>query len=342
MTEARQLARVGAAAVAVVLSGATIFTQGEARPVNDGPNPYTVVLDWAKVPAPRTFGSTAGIYVDKDGKSIWVADRCGDKPGGGFGGDGCAQTPDVAPIMKFDSTGKMVTSFGAGMFIFPHGMYVDPDGNIWVTDQRNANANELAKVPGAKALGSRAIKFSPDGKVLLVLGKGGVAGNPPEALTEPLDVVVGRNGDIFLSEGHCGQNADPGPNCVARIDKFDKNGKFIKSWGKMGTGPGEFKTPHALALDSKGRLVVADRGTTGCRSSIRTGSSSSRSPSSAAPATCTSTGTTWSTRSTQSRTTRIIRAGRRACASAACTTTRSPPSCRATRSRPAPARPAKG
>ena len=126
--------------------------------------------------------------------------------------------------------------------------------------QRSPSAEELAKVPAAKDLGHRAIKFDPDGKVLMILGKGGVAGNPPDLLTEPLDVVTAANGDIFVSEGHCGQNANPGPNCIGRISKFDRNGTFVKSWGRMGTGVGEFRTPHALALDSRGRVVVADRG----------------------------------------------------------------------------------
>jgi DNA-binding beta-propeller fold protein YncE len=252
---------LAATVAAIALAGVTSRTQGDVQPVNDGPNPYQTILNWAKVPAPRTFGSTAGIFVDRDGRSIWAFDRCGDKPGGGFGGDGCGTTPDIAPVMKFDASGQMVTSFGAGMFSFPHGMYVDPDGNVWVTDQRPPSAQEIAKVPSSKDLGSRVVKFSPDGKVLMILGKGGVAGDPSAGLfTEPLDVVVGRNGDIFIPEGHCGQNAAAGADCVARISKFDRNGKFIKSWGRMGTGVGEFKTPHAIALDSKGRLVVADRG----------------------------------------------------------------------------------
>jgi DNA-binding beta-propeller fold protein YncE len=252
---------LAATVAAIALSGATSQTQSDVKPTNDGPNPYQTVLDWAKVPEARTFGSTAGIFIDRDGRSVWVADRCGDKPGGGFGGDGCGATPEIAPVMKFDSTGKLLQSFGAGMFGFPHGAYVDPDGNVWVTDQRPPNAQELVKNPAGKDLGHRAIKFSPDGKVLMILGKGGVAGDPSAGLlTEPLDVVTGANGDIFIPEGHCGQNAEPPPNCVGRISKFDRNGKFIKSWGRMGTGVGEFKTPHAIAMDSKGRIVVADRG----------------------------------------------------------------------------------
>jgi len=104
------------------------------------------------------------------------------------------------------------------------------------------------------------IKFSPEGKVLMTIGKAGVAGNPPEALTEPNDVVTAPNGDIFVAEGHSGQNANAAPDTVARISKFTKDGKFIKSWGKLGSAPGEFRTPHSLAFDSRGRLFVADRG----------------------------------------------------------------------------------
>ena len=103
------------------------------------------------------------------------------------------------------------------------------------------------------------MKFSPDGKVL-TLGKAGVAGNPPDALTEPTSVLVAPGGDIFISEGHSGQGENAPPNTVARISKFTKDGKFIKSFGKLGSGPGEFRTPHDLAMDSQGRLFVADRG----------------------------------------------------------------------------------
>ena len=145
------------------------------------------------------------------------------------------------------------------MLIFPHGIHVDRDGNVWVTDARAATAQELEKFPDAKGKGHTVIKFSPEGKVLLTLGKPGVAGDAP-ALNEPCDVVTGPNGDIFVSEGHSGQNATVPPNTVGRIVKFSKDGKFIKSWGKLGTAPGEFRTPHALSFDSRGRLIVSDRG----------------------------------------------------------------------------------
>jgi sugar lactone lactonase YvrE len=137
---------------------------------------------------------------------------------------------------------------------------VDRDGNVWVTDARAATPEELQKFPDAKGKGQVVVKFSPDGKVLLTLGKMGVAGDPPDNLNEPNDVVTAPNGDIFVADGHSGQNAKAGPNTVARIVKYSKDGKFIKSWGKLGSAPGEFRTPHSVAFDSQGRLFVADRG----------------------------------------------------------------------------------
>jgi sugar lactone lactonase YvrE len=127
------------------------------------------------------------------------------------------------------------------MFLFPHGMYVDREGNVWVTDSH-----------GGDGKGHQVIKFSPEGKVLLTLGKAGVSGDGPDTFNQPSDVVVAPNGDIFVADGH-------DRNTNARIVKFSKDGKFIKTWGKLGSAPGEFNTPHALAFDSRGRLFVGDR-----------------------------------------------------------------------------------
>jgi len=129
-----------------------------------------------------------------------------------------------------------------------------------VVDMRAANERELKKSPEAKGKGHTVVKFSPEGKVLLVLGKPGVAGNPPEALNEPCSVVVAPNGDIFVTEGHSGQGEKATPDTVARISRFTKDGKFLGSFGKWGSEPGEFKTPHDITLDADGRLFVADRG----------------------------------------------------------------------------------
>jgi sugar lactone lactonase YvrE len=147
------------------------------------------------------------------------------------------------------------------MFIFPHGMYVDRDGNIWLTDgqdnlprrPRGAAADAAMPSPPAKIIGHQVIKFSPDGKVLLTLGKAGGA-REPEFFYQPNAVYVAPDGNIFVSEGHSST-----PGSTARILKFSKDGTLIKSFGKLGTGPDEFDQPHALAMDSRGRLFVGDR-----------------------------------------------------------------------------------
>ena len=209
------------------------------------PNP-TVILDWAPLPDGQTWGSTAGIDIGPDGH-VWAYDRCGANALEG----GC-DSSDVDPILKFDrDTGEVLTSFGAALFVTPHGFHVDSDGNVWVTDFQ---ANEA----GTK--GHQVIKFSPQGEVLMTLGEAGIAGSGPGQLNQPCDVITAPNGDIFVADGHSGQNPNPPPGSTGRILKFNSEGEFIKEWGRIGTAPGEFRTPHALAFDSQGRLFVADRG----------------------------------------------------------------------------------
>jgi sugar lactone lactonase YvrE len=264
------LTAAGVAALGI-LSGVT-FAQGggqapatgawmSATPTNDLPNPYTTIEGWAKLPEGRTWGSTSAVDIDKDGRSIWVAERCAV--------NSCFDRAknEMSPlntVFKFDPSGKMVTSFGQGMFVFPHGIHVDRDGNIWVTDgqdnlpRRAPGAPADAPLPAApaKIVGHQVIKFSPEGKVLLALGKAG--GNQPGQTADPAsfyqpnDVITYPNGDILVAEGH--------GNTHARLIRFDKSGKFIKEFGKLGAGlEGEFNQPHGLAFDSKGRLFVADR-----------------------------------------------------------------------------------
>ena len=237
--------------------------QEDLAPTNDLPNPYRTIAPWGKLPEGRAWGALSAVAIDNDGASVWVADRCGanpDIPPGAspFQYDSCAGSP-LAPILKFDSAGNLVKSFGAGMFVFPHKIYIDRDGHVWVIDQRGANERELAKYPGEKNKGHIVVKFSADGKVLLTLGTAGVAGNPPQALTQPTSIVMAPNGDVFISEGH-NQNPEAPPETVSRISRFTKDGKFISSFGKLGIGPGEFRGPHDLTMDAQGRLYVADRG----------------------------------------------------------------------------------
>jgi sugar lactone lactonase YvrE len=206
---------------------------------NSQPNPYRTIENWAKLPEARTWGSTSAVEIDRDGHSIWVAERCG--------ANSCAGKPND-PILHFDASGKAIKSFGAGLFLQPHGIAVDKDDNVWITDGQARDGK-----------GFQVIKFSPDGKVLMTLGKAGGGSSdwtsPNEAgFNQPNDVAIAPNGDIFVAEGH---TAGTG---AARILKFSKDGKFIKQWGQHGSGPGDFEVPHALAFDSQGRLFVGDRG----------------------------------------------------------------------------------
>lgn len=226
--------------------------QAQAKPVNNLPNPYETVRSWGTLPDGRKWGSVSAVNADADGKHIWAGDRCG--------ANTCAGST-VDPIVKLDPDGKVVQSFGAGMLIWPHGMDVDRQGNVWVADGRSATPDELKKFPNAAGKGHAVIKFSPQGKVLLTLGTPGTAGDPPTHFYEPNDVLVAPDGSVFVAEGHTAQFLDqPGPTAISRISKFSADGKFIKSWGSWGYEAGQFRAPHSLAMDSRGRLFVADRG----------------------------------------------------------------------------------
>jgi DNA-binding beta-propeller fold protein YncE len=207
--------------------------QTEVKPINDLPNPYRTVHDWAQPPGGAKWAAVTAVEVAPDG-NIYVIHRCS--------GNSCAGRTEP-PILKFDKSGKLLKSWGEGMFVFPHGATIDREGNLWVTD---------AQVQNGK--GYQVFKFSPEGSVLMTLGKAGVAGADPGLFDEPTDVAVAPNGDIFITEGHSGGTAGND-----RISKFSKDGKFIKSWGKRGSGLGELKSPHTIALDSRGRLFVGDR-----------------------------------------------------------------------------------
>ena len=187
---------------------------------------------WAKLPDGRKWGATSAIGTDRDG-NVWVFERCGNPAG-------CASS-NVAPVVKLDPSGKYLKSFGAGMFVQPHGLHVDRDGNIWVADSQ-----------GKDGKGHVVVKFNPDGKVLLTLGKPGVAGDGPDTFNQPSAVATAANGDIYVADGHGGESN-------SRIVQFSKDGKFIRTWGKRGAAPGEFGLPHAIVVDSKGRVLVGDR-----------------------------------------------------------------------------------
>lgn len=208
------------------------------------PNPYRAVEAWAKLPAGRQMGAVGDVTMDPDGQHIWAVVRCDATAPDRFGNE-CLDS-NLDSLLKFDLNGNVVKSFGGGMFIWPHGIDVDRDGNVWVTD-----AVAPARTPPGKR-GHQVIKFSPDGKVLMTLGTPGTPGTGPKSFNAPSDVVVAENGDIFVADGH-------GLDGNNRVVKVSKNGEFIKAWGKTGYAPGEFRTLHAIAIDSRGRVFVGDR-----------------------------------------------------------------------------------
>jgi sugar lactone lactonase YvrE len=204
---------------------------------NDAPNPYTTVEGWAKLPAGRSWGSTSAVFPANDGIHVWVAERCG--------ANLCVGS-DLDPVLLFDADGNLVRSFGSGQITWPHGIYVDADDNVWIAD-----AVGYAPVP--EGVGHTVMKFSPEGKLLMTLGKKGVAGRGTDIFNKPSAVLVAPSGDIFIADGHDAESNN-------RIVKFDKNGKFLKEWGSSGGDTGEFRDAHTLAMDSAGRLFVGDRG----------------------------------------------------------------------------------
>jgi streptogramin lyase len=226
--------------------------QAATSPTNDAPNPYRTIEGWAKLPDGRPWGSTSAVDIDKDGTSIWVAERCG--------ANSCAGS-QLPSILKFDATGQLVTAFGEGMLISPHGIHVDNGGNVWVVDCACTGSGGRGRGaaatpdPGVPPKGHQIFKFSPSGKLLMTLGKAG-GGRDPEFFFQPNDVLVAPNGDIFVAEGHSSS-----AGASARLLKFSSDGMLIRSFGtRVDSGPAGMNQPHALAMDSKGRLFVGDRG----------------------------------------------------------------------------------
>ena len=199
---------------------------------NDLPQPYKTERNWGELPADtKGWAAVTAIEQAPDG-TIYVIHRCFQ--------NSCGGRPE-APILKFDANGKLLAAFGRGLFVFPHGATVDARGNLWVTD-----------AGGAAGKGHQVFKFGPDGKVLMTLGKAGVSGSGPDLFDQPTDIVVAPGGDLFVTDSHRnGKNN--------RVAHFTGEGRFIKEWGRKGSGPGELSEPHTIAIDSRGRLFVGDR-----------------------------------------------------------------------------------
>ena len=221
-------------------------------------NPFRANLSWDKL-KDRKIGVPSGIIMDNDGKHIWVLDRCG--------ANGCASatTSGIDPILLLDLEGNLVKSFGKGLIGFPHGFAIDPQGNLYVTE--GAPTGDARGDDGLKkGLGHQVLKFSPDGKVLMRIGTAAVSGADETHMNGPSGVAVAADGSLWVTDGHGGPQKGPNVNNMFgsrggnnRLIHFSKDGKFIKAWGKRGSGPGEFDTPHSIAIDSRGRIFVADR-----------------------------------------------------------------------------------
>ena len=227
---------------------------GEGIP-NPAPN---VTENWGELPEGRGWGSTAGVDIDPNDGHIWAYERCG---ASSFGpGSLNCENNLVDPIFKFDrNTGEVLANFGAGLFVTPHGIHAADDGSVWVTDF-------AGNAEGTK--GHQVHKFSPSGELLMSLGVAGQPGSEPGQFNQPNDVVTGPDGSIYVGDGHNGQGMTSAAAIAeglesgqtGRIIKFDADGNYLMEWGQIGTLHGDFRTPHALEFDSRGRLWVADRG----------------------------------------------------------------------------------
>jgi peptidylamidoglycolate lyase len=206
------------------------FTRLFAAPLPSG-RAYALVPVWPLLPSGLTLGQVSGVAVDSSGQ-VFVfhrADRV-------WQGEALGTDPILLPTVSvFDAaTGRLLTQWGAGAFVLPHGLALDPDQNLWLTDVG------LHQV----------FKYDRAGRQLLALGVAGVPGADPAHFNQPTDVAVAPDGTVFVSDGYGN----------ARVVRFSPDGAYLGEWGTPGDGPGQFDVPHGLALDARGRVYVADRG----------------------------------------------------------------------------------
>jgi sugar lactone lactonase YvrE len=221
--------RRAAIGVLAILLSTSVLAQRPSDPAllvpEDAPElDYSVAPTAVTLPDGMTMGAAASVAFDAKGQ-LFVLTR-GDKT-----------------FFEFNPDGTFVRAFGDKLFTRSHGLRIDREGNLWATDVG----------------GHVVVKLNREGQALLTIGTKGEAGEWNEAvgsrrLNQPNDVVIAPNGDVFVAQGHT-----PGAGGDARVLKFDKTGKFIKSWGGKGSGPGQFQVAHGIAIDAKGLLWVADR-----------------------------------------------------------------------------------
>ena len=220
----------------VLLLQKLVAAYGPIANGNDLPNPYTRIEPFGE-PPPGNGGEWAAVIGAEGGPDgyLYVLHRCH--------ANSCLDRPEP-PIVKLDpETGKRVGAFGVGLMDFPHGFHVDFEGNVWTTDTGR----------GGGGGGHLVRKFSAEGELLLTIGTPGVPGDEPGYLREPTDVVVSPEGTIFVTEGHL----KDGPH--SRLSKFAPDGTLIARMGSTGQGHLQFSSPHSIAMDTQGRLFIADR-----------------------------------------------------------------------------------
>ena len=247
-------------AIAIATFGAAALAQQTRYPKpTELPNPYHLVENWPVIPRSMNgghWGEVIRVHVHGDG-NIWVFHRCFNTVPPGHAT--CIGRGDsTPPILEFTPSGKLLRSFGVGLFAYPHGFTIDSDGNLWTSDVNDESTvlGMSAKNAAGVVRGQEVLKLSPAGKVLMTIGKEGVSGNGPDTFDRPTGVAVAPNGDVFVTDGH-----EPNKHNSSRVVKFSKDGRFLKTWGHKGPAPGDFSEPHDIFIGgSQGRLYVADRG----------------------------------------------------------------------------------
>ena len=175
---------------------------------------HKVDSNWPTLPAGWTFDETPGVAVDKR-EHVFVFHR------------------GPHSIMEFDVEGKLLRNWGDGVFVRPHALKFDPEGNLWAADDQ----------------GHVVVKMDAQGRVRMVLGRKNTKGETDDLFNRPTDIAFGLNGDVYITDGYGN----------SRVVQYTREGKFVRTWGKKGSAEGEFNLPHGIAVDKQGRVYVGDR-----------------------------------------------------------------------------------
>ena len=232
----RPITNEGFDSAVIMLLQRLVAAYGPIADSNDKPNPYTRIEPFGE-PPPGNNGEWAAVIAAEGGPDgrLYVLHRCQ--------ANSCVGRPEPPVVVLDPATGRRLDAWGEGLMAFPHGLHLDHEGNVWTADVGRSDA------PGGHVVR----KFTPDGELLMTIGEPGVAGDDPGRLREPTDVITARDGTIFIPEGH----VKNGPS--SRISKYAPDGTFIAHMGSTGQGHLQLSAPHSIAIDTQGRLFIADR-----------------------------------------------------------------------------------